>query len=149
MHSRLFLSWAGIRWMLLMFVATTSLRAPLVAHPSAPIKPVKVWFGVASWYGPGFHGHLTANGEDFDMFGATAAHRKLPMGSLVRVVNPGSGLARVVRINDRGPFVEGREIDLSYQVAQDLGFVEQGLARVRIELLKTPQVRWSNQPPAD
>jgi rare lipoprotein A len=83
------------------------------------------------------------------MYGATAAHRKLPMGSLVRVVNPGSGRARVVRINDRGPFVEGREIDLSYQVAQDLGFAQKGLVRVRIELLEMPQVRWATQPLAD
>jgi rare lipoprotein A len=132
-----------------MFVVATSLQAPLVAHPSEPVEPLKVWSGVASWYGPGFQGRPTANGEDFDMLRATAAHRTIPMGSWVRVVNPKSGRARVVRINDRGPFIEGREIDLSYQVAQDLGFSEQGLARVRIELLEVPQGRWSTKPLAD
>lgn len=75
------------------------------------------------------------------MFALTAAHRTLPMGSIVRLVNPRTGNARIVRINDRGPFIEGREIDVSLQVAQSLGFKERGLAKVRIELLKIPQRR--------
>ena len=77
--------------------------------------------GIASWYGGQFHGRLTANGERFTMFAMTAAHKELPFGSIVRVRQAGSGRSVVVRINDRGPFVEGRVIDLSRSAAQSLG----------------------------
>ena len=80
--------------------------------------------------------------EQSKAFGPTAAHRSLPMGAIVRVVNLRTGKGRIVRINDRGPFIDGREIDVSYHVAQSLGFAEQGLAKVRIELLEVPQTRW-------
>lgn len=106
-------------------------------------EPLHVWSGTASWYGPGFHGRLTASGEVYDMYANTAAHLTLPLGSLVRVVNPRTGQSRVVRITDRGPYVEGREIDVSYDVARSLGFEERGLARLRIELLEVPRGRWS------
>ncbi len=91
--------------------------------------------GLASWYGPGFHGRPTASGEPFDMYAATAAHRTLPLGTRVRITNLENGRSAVARINDRGPFVEGRIIDLSYGVARKLGMVEAGVARVRVEAL--------------
>lgn len=149
MRSGFFHIWAGIRWLLLMFVAATSVQAPAIARLAEPVKPIRVWEGRASWYGPRFHGRITANGETYDMFGPTAAHRTLPMGSIVRVVNLRTGKGRIVRINDRGPFLDGREIDVSYHVAQSLGFTEQGLARVRIELLEVPQRRWPQRALAD
>ncbi len=91
--------------------------------------------GVASWYGPRFHGRLTANGEIFDQHALTAAHRSLDLPSLARVTRLDTGASVIVRINDRGPFIEGRIIDLSRAAAEALGFVEQGLAQVRIEAL--------------
>jgi rare lipoprotein A len=124
-----------------MFVFAPVVEAPLVAHTSEPVKPLKVWTGLASWYGAKFHGRRTANGKTYDMNAATAAHANLPFGSLVRVVNPRTGKSRIVRINDRGPFVEGREIDISYAAAVRLGIEDRGLARVRLELLELPQRR--------
>ena len=91
--------------------------------------------GIASWYGPGFHGKETANGELFDENEVTAAHRTLPMPSVVRVTNLGNGRSIMVRVNDRGPFAHGRIIDLSRRAAQLLGFERNGTARVRVELL--------------
>ena len=89
--------------------------------------------GLASWYGPGFHGRLTASGERFNQNDLTAAHRKLPLGSEVRVTNLENGRSIVVEINDRGPYVAGRVIDLSKAAARRLGIVEEGLAKVRVE----------------
>lgn len=91
--------------------------------------------GVASWYGPGFHGKDTANGEAFDQNALTAAHRTLPMPSLVRVTNLKNGRALVLRVNDRGPFANDRILDVSRRSAQLLGFSEQGTTRVRVEIL--------------
>lgn len=89
--------------------------------------------GVASWYGPGFHGKSTANGERYDQSERTAAHRTLQMPSIVRVTNLDNGLSTVVRINDRGPFARSRVIDLSRTAAQELDIVRSGTGRVRIE----------------
>lgn len=149
MRSPLFFAWAAIRWALLMFVVASSAEAPAVAYPFQPVKPIRVWQGRASWYGQKFHGRTTANGEVFNMYAPTGAHRTLPMGAIVRVVNPRTGRGRIIRINDRGPFIEGREIDLSYHVAQSLGIHERGLARVRLELLEVPERRWTRKPAAD
>ncbi len=91
--------------------------------------------GVASWYGPNFHGKKTANGETFDMYEPTAAHKTLQMPSLVRVTNLENGRSIVVRINDRGPFSKGRIIDLSKRGAELLGFKNQGTARVKLQVL--------------
>ena len=91
--------------------------------------------GIASWYGPNFHGKKTANGETFDMYELTAAHKTLQMPSLVRVTNLENGKSIVVRINDRGPFSRGRIIDLSKRSAELLGFINQGTARVKVQLL--------------
>ena len=92
--------------------------------------------GIASWYGPKFHGNDTANGEVFNQYELTAAHRTLPMPSLVRVTNLENGRAIVVRVNDRGPFKNGRIIDLSTRAAQLLGFHQEGTAKVLVEILE-------------
>jgi rare lipoprotein A len=92
--------------------------------------------GRASWYGPGFHGKRTSNGETFDMHALTAAHRTLPMSSYARVTNLANGKSIVVRINDRGPFHSNRVMDLSKGAATKLGFLRQGSANVKIEALQ-------------
>jgi rare lipoprotein A len=90
--------------------------------------------GTASWYGEQFQGKQTASGEPFDMRDFTAAHPSLPLGTLVKVTNLKNGKAVVVRINDRGPVVDGRIIDVSYNAARALGFKERGLQTVRLDL---------------
>ncbi|MCY4484143.1 MAG: septal ring lytic transglycosylase RlpA family protein [Spirochaetaceae bacterium] len=91
--------------------------------------------GEASWYGQDFHGKPTASGEPYDMWAHTAAHRELPFGSMVKVTHLDTGANTVVRINDRGPFVHGRIIDLSLAAARDLGLDRTGTGRVRIEVV--------------
>jgi len=130
---------AGLLPCLLLFMALTpSLEAPLVAKPTQTVRPLKVWFGDASWYGPTFEGRTTASGELYDMTASTAAHTNLPFGSMVRLINTRTGRSAVVRINDRGPFVKGREMDVSYQVAERLGIINRGVGRLRMELLQLP-----------
>jgi rare lipoprotein A len=92
--------------------------------------------GMASWYGPGFHGRSTANGETYNKWAFTAAHPTLPLPSLVRVMHLKSGKQVVVRINDRGPFANNRIIDLSRAAAEELGMLRQGVAKVRVQFLK-------------
>lgn len=91
--------------------------------------------GIASWYGPNFHGKPTANGETFDMNEVTAAHKTLPLPSKARITNLENGRSIIVRINDRGPFINGRVLDASRKSAQLLGFEKQGTAKVRVEIL--------------
>ncbi len=91
--------------------------------------------GLASWYGEDFHGKKTSNGEIYDMHAMTAAHKTLPLGVHVKVRNMANGLETTVRVNDRGPFVKGRIIDLSYAAAKKLGVVGPGTAPVRVEAL--------------
>lgn len=91
--------------------------------------------GVASWYGNDFHGKATSNGEAYDMHAMTAAHKTLPMNTVVRVINLENGKHTVVRINDRGPFVESRIIDLSYAAANEISLVGRGSGKVRLEVL--------------
>ncbi|MBO4521539.1 MAG: septal ring lytic transglycosylase RlpA family protein [Alphaproteobacteria bacterium] len=91
--------------------------------------------GVSSWYGPDFHNGITANGELYDMHALTAAHRTLPLPSVVRVTNLQNGRSLVLRVNDRGPFVNNRVIDVSMRAAQMLGFKEQGTTQVQVEIL--------------
>ena len=157
--------WTTIPWLLLLFLPALVLKNPvvagawslgdirnvkppvhatsarIVANPPQSGKPIRVWEGVSSWYGEPFHGRPTANGETYDMHAATAAHPTLPLGSVVRVVILRTRRSQVVRINDRGPYVEGRELDVSYGVARRLGFDQCGLARVRLELLELPPRR--------
>jgi rare lipoprotein A len=91
--------------------------------------------GIASWYGDDFHGKRTSNGEIYDMHAMTAAHKTLPLGVFVKVTNTSNGHEAIVRVNDRGPFVKGRIIDLSYSAAKALGFDSAGTAPVRVEAL--------------
>jgi len=94
--------------------------------------------GTASWYGKDFHGKRTASGEVYDMYGVSAAHKLLPLGTKVRVTNLGNGRDVVLVVNDRGPFVDGRIIDLSLGAARRIGSAEQGLALVRVEAITEP-----------
>lgn len=107
-------------------------------NPAAKSQPLAVWECTTSWYGEDFDGRPTATGETYDMYATTAAHPTLPLGSIVRVVNKRNHRSQVVRINDRGPFIEGRELDVSYEVARRLGFEQSGTAKVRLELLEVP-----------
>jgi len=141
MRRPLFVAWAAIRWVPLMFLIAPAMEAPLVALKSEPVKPIKVWTGNASWYGPEFNGRKTANGERFNSESLTAAHPNLPFGSWVRIVNTRNGKFEVVRINDRGPYQEGREIDVSYRVARKIGLIDSGVSQVRLELMQLPPKR--------
>ncbi|WP_199609364.1 septal ring lytic transglycosylase RlpA family protein [Flocculibacter collagenilyticus] len=96
--------------------------------------------GTASWYGRKFHGHLTANGEVYDMFAMSAAHKHLPLPSYVKVTNLSNNKHVIVRVNDRGPFHNNRVIDLSYSAAYKLGMLKTGTAEVKIEALPRKQV---------
>ena len=115
-----------------------TLASPSSRNHARQPKPLAVWECTTSWYGEDFDGQQTANGETYDMYADTAAHPTLPLGSIVRVVNTQNHRSQVVRINDRGPYVEGRELDVSYAVARQLGFDGRGLAKVRLELLEVP-----------
>ena len=105
-------------------------------HAMAGGQTGKGTLGIASWYGGKFHGRTTANGERFDMNGLTAAHRSLPFGSKVRVTNPVTHDSIVVRINDRGPYVGNRMIDLSRAAARAVRIIDRGVAPVRLEILR-------------
>lgn len=108
----------------------------VVKYKKANAQPYQM--GKASWYGKRFHGRKTANGESYDMYQMTAAHRKLPMGTWVKVTNVRNGRSVVLRINDRGPFSDSRVIDTSYLAAEHLGFREKGIARVRLDRVPEP-----------
>ncbi len=125
---------------------STSLPGGGVYKVGEPYQIAGVWYypqvdytydqtGIASWYGPGFHTKATANGETYNENELTAAHQTLPMPSLVRVTNLENGRSIVVRINDRGPFVPGRILDMSRRGAQLLGYDQKGTAKVRVQIL--------------
>ena len=105
-------------------------------HLDSPARFVQT--GIASWYGPGFHGKRTAHGEIYNQYALTAAHRSLPLGTRVKVTNRKSGQAVEVRINDRGPFADDRIIDLSFAAAKKIGVYTPGTAPVRVEVLSAP-----------
>jgi len=111
----------------------SSVQSNPVVRQQVKTKPYQI--GTASWYGQTFQGKPTASGERYQMFDMTAAHLKLPMGSYVKVTNLHNGKAVIVRINDRGPVVPGRIIDLSYGAAQALQMKGRGLQRVRLDLI--------------
>ena len=121
----------------------SSVHAPPV-RKQVRNKPYQV--GTASWYGSNFEGKETASGEKYHMYDMTAASLTLPLGSHVKVTNLRNGKAVVVRINDRGPIVPGRIIDLSYGAAQALQFRQRGLQRVRLDLVEQTVVAKGNQP---
>jgi rare lipoprotein A len=105
---------------------------------SPDAKAIFTETGVASWYGPPYHNRRGSNGEIYNMHALTAAHRTLPLGSIVRVTNLKTGNSTLVRITDRGPFIEGRIVDLSLAAAKKVDVWQAGLARVRVDVLKTP-----------
>lgn len=132
------------RWLLALLVtvgaygcATGSGSAPVARFAPVPRPSLKVETGQASWYGPVHHGRLTASGERFDMNALTAAHPTLPFGTRLRVVNLDSDRHVDVRVNDRGPSIPGRIIDLSYAAARALGAVGAGLIPVRLSVLRS------------
>jgi peptidoglycan lytic transglycosylase len=105
-------------------------------HKNKKSPPYQV--GTASWYGEYFQGKETASGEAYDMYAFTAAHPTLPLGTFIQVTNLRNGRAILVRINDRGPVVDGRIIDVSYNTARALGFKERGLEKVRLDIYQPP-----------
>jgi rare lipoprotein A len=123
-------------FLLLLFVASCAAPRPPRVEPFKPGEGVRYQeIGIASWYGADFHGRQTANGETYNMYAMTAAHRTLPFNTRLRVTHLENGKQIEVRINDRGPFVPGRIIDLSKSGATALGMLGEGTARVRIETL--------------
>ena len=103
-----------------------------------PMKSIKIGWtqrGLASWYGPDFHGRYTSNGEVYNMYAYTAAHKTLPMNTIVKVTNLKNGKSVIVRINDRGPFVKGRIIDLSYAAGKKIGLDVLGVAPVKLKVI--------------
>lgn len=117
---------------------TPSEIAPSIPEIPADAKPLWSETGVASWYGAPYHNRRGSNGEIYDMHAMTAAHRTLPLGSVVRVTDLKTEASAIVRITDRGPFIEGRVIDLSQAAAQQIGMIQRGTAEVRIDVLQTP-----------
>jgi len=138
--SRIWPPYYPLGWLpaiLLPFFLACSLPPAKVHLPGPqPIPGGASQMGVASWYGPGFHGHPTASGAIYNQFELTAAHQTLPLGSQVIVTNLDNGRSVEVSVNDRGPFMKGRIIDLSYAAANALGMVEPGTIPVRIELVE-------------
>ena len=121
----------------LMLMSACAQTPPPAPPPAPPAPAVFTQTGPASWYGKSHHGRTTANGEKFDMEALTAAHRTLPFGTRVRVTNLENNRSVTVRINDRGPYVRGRILDLSARAARELGMAEDGVSRVRIEEVRS------------
>ncbi|KJU87305.1 rare lipoprotein A [Candidatus Magnetobacterium bavaricum] len=139
----------SIKWALILLLgvtiagcATTTVRVkrpvrgyehtPLTKHPDVSRLPQGSSIMIASWYGIDFHGKPTASGEIYDMYARTAAHKTLPFGTLLTVTNPQNDISTSVVVNDRGPFVEGRDLDLSYGAAKEIGLVAQGVGVVEV-----------------
>lgn len=124
--------------------ATRSIKLPPpAAPPDTEVSPGATQEGVASWYGPGFHGKRTTSGEVYDQHDLTAAHQSLPLGTRVEVTNVQNGRSVEVRINDRGPFAKSRVIDLSYAAASTLDMIGAGTAPVRLQVLGAPEVNFA------
>ena len=121
-------------WTLYLISVVALLGLVLLYQAAGPYYEV----GIASWYGPGFDGNYTANGEVYDMNEISAAHKTLPFGTVVRVVEFSTGKSIVVRINDRGPFIEGRIIDLSKGAARELGIIDKGITKVGLRIIRWP-----------
>jgi rare lipoprotein A len=117
-------------------VEKKAVRSNSKSTSTATSKAGKTQVGTASWYGKAFHGRPTASGEDYDMFQLTAAHRSLPLGTYVKVTNLRNGKWAVLKVNDRGPFVGNRILDVSYGAAHVLNFRGRGVERVKIEVVE-------------
>jgi rare lipoprotein A len=129
-------------WFLLGLLAGVIVVLLATGRPAASEASAAVQFGLASWYGPGFHGEETASGEIFDEREMVAAHRTLPLGSVIRVTNLDNGRRVTLRVIDRGPygrnFRKGTVVDVSRGAARRLGFIRKGLARVQLEVISVP-----------
>ena len=123
-------------WALCVLLMASACLLGCPSKPSVVRPPAYDTVGMASFYGKKFHGRKTANGERFNMNAMTAAHKRLAFGTMVRVTHVQNGRSVVVRINDRGPFSKGRIIDLSYAAAKKLGMISQGVAKVRLRILR-------------
>lgn len=122
-----------------------SARIPPDSRPSGGyVEEGYTQVGIASWYGIEEHNRYAANGERFSKHAYTAAHKSLPMGTVVRVTNLENGRDVLLKINDRGPFVAGRIIDLSHAAARSIGMVDKGTVRVKVEVVSTPSTRNTN-----
>lgn len=126
--SRVVLSLAGVFMLLLALPALATVKA----------APGKVQYGIASYYHDSLHGNKTASGQVYDKNRVSAAHKTLPLGSKVKVTDLETGRSIVVRINDRGPFIKGRVIDLSRRAANELDLIKRGIARVEVKVLSMP-----------
>lgn len=129
-------------WWLLALAAAAIAVMVAAGRTAASDSSSPVQFGLASWYGPGFHGEETASGEIFDQREMVAAHRSLPLGSVIRVTNLENGRSVILRVIDRGPygrnFRNGTIVDVSRGAARRLGFIKTGLVRVRVEVVRQP-----------
>lgn len=128
-----------IRWILLVLITMNLLSSckslPEVQHPPEHVPAEGGEYLTASWYGPDFHGRPTASGERFNMHALTCAHKTLKFGTRLRVTNPDNGRSVMVTVNDRGPFVRGRDLDLSHGAAKAIGLIEKGVGQVWVEYL--------------
>lgn len=113
-------------------ITSLFLTTPVAAAETVRSLGVKT----ASWYGPGFHGRTTANGERFNQYAMTAAHKTLPFGTKLKVTCSQTGKTAIVKVNDRGPYVGNRALDLSYGAAKALGMLDRGITKVKIEILE-------------
>ena len=118
------------------YKSNKSISAKKKAKENKFDKKKTVYRGVSSYYGPNFHGKLTANGEVYDMYGLTAAHKEMPLNTVARVTNLDNGKSLILRINDRGPYIDGRILDCSYGAAKKLGFLNAGTANVEIKVIE-------------
>ena len=116
--------------------STTARPSEKIRNGSKNVKHKKLMIGISSYYAEDFHGKLTANGEVYDMYGLTAAHKTLPLNTIVRVTNLDNEKSLILRINDRGPYVKGRILDCSYGAAKKLGFLANGTTQVRVEVIE-------------
>ncbi len=118
---------------LLVFCALFSFFSCIRGIPHDEVQPPEVDYLTASWYGPEFHGRPTASGESFDMYKMTCAHRGFPFGTKLRITNLRNNKSTIVTVNDRGPYVFGRDLDLSYAAAREIGLINPGIGRVKIQ----------------
>ena len=116
--------------------STPARSSQIIRKGSKNVKHKKLMIGISSYYAEDFHGKLTANGEVYDMYGLTAAHKTLPLNTIVRVTNLDNEKSLILRINDRGPYVKGRILDCSYGAAKKLGFLANGTTQVRVEVIE-------------
>ena len=116
--------------------STKKIKSTSASSKNGKVKHRKVMTGVSSFYAEDFHGKLTANGEVYDMYGVTAAHKTLPLNTVCRVTNLANNKSLILRINDRGPYIKGRILDCSYGAAKKLDFIKEGTTSVKIEVIE-------------